>query len=310
MTAPLLLNTQTKAISGDLNARIGDVLRGTAIGPRKTASGFMWGGQSGLNAGDSIMNYGVWGSYSYTDFKNDFASTAFDGRRHNLLAGVDIAPWENAVFGVAAGYERSNIDTNFNKGNQEADGYTLAAYVGYLLTKTWSVDASVGYSNIDSDQFRTDPATGARITSTPSSDRWFGTFNLNGFTRWENWQIGARAGLLYARSVQQSFTESNGASISKFTNELGQWNIGGDVAYSLDKFEPFVRLVYENDFSMQKLKAASGPQPSNDNDNFLFGAGLRYFGANGLTGNLEFSKRLGRDNFDEDTISATLRKDF
>ena len=71
-----------------------------------------------------------------------------------------------------------------------------------------------------------------------------------------------------------------------------------------------MRLTYENDFSMQKLKTATGPQPSNDNDNFLFGAGLRYFGTNGLTGNLEWNKRLGRDDFDEDTITATLRKDF
>ena len=310
LTAPMLLNTQVKAISGDLNARIGDVLRGTAIGPRKTASGFMWGGQSGLNAGDGIANYGVWGSYSYSDFENDFASTAFDGHRHNLLGGFDIAPWEKTVFGVAVGYENSDIDTGFNQGNQEADGYTIAAYAGYLLSETWSIDASVGYSNIDSDQFRTDPGTGARITSSPSSDRWFGTLNLNGFKRWENWLIGARIGLLRARNVQESFFESNGTSISEFSSKLGQWSIGGDIAYSLDKFEPFVRLTYENDFSMQKLKTATGPQPSNDNDNFLFGAGLRYFGTNGLTGNLEWNKRLGRDDFDEDTITATLRKDF
>jgi len=310
LTAPMMLSTQVKAITGDIGARVGDALRGTASGPRKTASGLMWEGQSGLNAGDGVMSYGVWGSYSYSSFKNDFASTAFDGHRHNLLAGVDISPWESTVFGVAVGYDRSDIDTSFNQGSQGTNGETISVYAGHLLNKTWSIDASGGYSFVDTKQYRTDPTSSSRVSSAPSGNRWFGNLNLNGYTQWGNWLIGGRTGLLYARSDQDSFTESNGASISKFTSELGQWSIGGDVAYSLDKFEPFVRLVYENDFSMQKLAAASGAQPSNDNDNFLFGAGLRYFGSKNLTGNLEFSKRLGRDNFDEDTITATLRMDF
>lgn len=310
LLAPALLNSQVKSITGNLNARIGDVLHGTARGPRKTASGFMWGGQSGLNAGDGMTSYGLWGSYAYSDFENDLSSTAFDGNRHNLLGGFDLSPWEKSVLGVAVGYESSDIDTGFNRGNQDTDGYTIAAYAGYLLNEPWSFDASIGYSNIDSDQFRTDPVTGARITSDPSAERWFGTLNFNGFKRWENWLIGGRIGLLYARNVQESFTESNGARISQFSSELGQWGIGGDVGYSLDKFEPFVKLNYEYDFQMTEFSSSVGSQPSNDSDNFLFGAGLRYFGTNGLTGNLEWNKRLGRDDFDEDTLTATLRMDF
>ena len=310
LTAPILLNTQVTAITGSLNARTGDVLRGLAVGPRQTATGFMWQGQSGLNAGDGTVAYGAWGSYSYSDFDNDFVSTAFDGHRHNVLAGFDIIPWENTVFGVAIGYEGSDIDTGFNRGNQETDGYTIAPYFGYLFTDTWSIDASVGYSLINSDQFRTDPATNARITSSPDADRWFGTLNVNGFTSWNNWLISGRIGLLHARNIQESFTESNGVVIPEFTSELGQWNIGGEAAYSYGEFEPFVRLTYENDFSMTEIGVIGGPQPSNDDDNFLFGAGLRYFGANGLTGNLEWFKRLGREDYDEDTITATVRWDF
>lgn len=310
LTAPLLLNTQVKAITGDLNARIGDVLRGIATGPRQTASGFMWQGQTGLNAGDRIVNYGAWGSYSYSDFENDFVSTAFDGHRHNVLAGFDIIPWENTVFGVAVGYENSDIDTGFNRGNQETDGYTIAPYFGYLLTDTWSVDTSVGYSRVSSDQFRTEPVTDIRITSSPDADRWFGTLNVNGFTNWNNWLISGRIGLLHAKNIQESFTESNGNFVPEFTSELGQWNAGGEAAYSYGEFEPFIRGTYERDFSMTEIGVIGGPQPSNDNDNFLFGAGLRYFRANGLSANLEWNKRLGREDFDEDTITATVRWDF
>jgi hypothetical protein len=37
---------------------------------------------------------------------------------------------------------------------------------------------------------------------------------------------------------------------------------------------------------------------------------VRYFGANGISGNLEWNKRLGREDFDEDTISLTIRAEF
>lgn len=309
LTTPYLLNIQVKSITTELNTRIGDVLRGTAIGPRKTADGFMWQGSStGLNAGDSIVNYGVWGSYSYSDFENDLASTAYDGYRHNFLAGVDISPWENTVLGVAFGYEAGDIDTGFNRGNQEIDGYTVAPYAGFLFSENWSVDASIGYSLVDSDQYRTD--SGTRVTSSPTADRWFGTLNLNGFTNWNNWLFAGRLGMLYARNYQESFRESDGTFIPEFTTKLGQWNATGETAYSFREFEPFVRLTYEYDFSMTEIAVTTGPQPSNDNDNFLFGTGLRYFGNSGLSGNLEWNRRLGREDFREDIFILTLRKDF
>jgi hypothetical protein len=311
LTAPILLNNQVKAITTDLNTRIGDVLRGIASGPRPTASGLMWQEQMGLNAGDRPVNYGIWGSYSYADFENDFVSTALDGNRHNFLAGLDFSPRENVLFGVAFGYEMSDIDTRFNRGNEQTDGYTIAPYAGMLLSDNWSVDVAVGYSRVDYDQFRTDPGLGTRVTSSPSADRWFGTLNVNGFTSWNNWVLGGRIGILHARNIQESFTESDGTFVPEFTNKLGQWNVGGDVAYSFGQFEPFARVVYEHDFSMTEITVSGGgPQPSNDNDNFVFGAGVRYFGTTGLTGNLEWNKRVDREDFNEDIFSLTIRMDF
>ena len=62
---------------------------------------------------------------------------------------------------------------------------------------------------------------------------------------------------------------------------------------------------------LTKIAVVTGPQPSNDSDDFLLGLGVRYFGThNGLSGNLEWTKRLGRTNFDEDVFSFSLRADF
>jgi len=52
------------------------------------------------------------------------------------------------------------------------------------------------------------------------------------------------------------------------------------------------------------------PQPSNDPDDVLMRVGVRYFDNNGISGNLEYSKRFDRDDFDEDRISFTVRADF
>lgn len=314
LTAPVILKTQVQAITTGLNARINDIVRGVGGGPRGdqrvTANG-VYEGVSGLSAGEGGPSYGVWASYSYSDFDNDFSATLLDGHRHNVLFGADMTPRDNMVLGLAAGYEFASIDTDFNGGDQDTDGFTIAPYFGLVLSDNWNVSASVGYSSLDTDQFRTD-ALGTRITSDPDSDRWFGTLNLNGYTTWDNWLFSGRIGMLQARNIQESFDESDGTEVGKFTTELGQWNIGGEAAYAWGDFEPYLRATYERDFSQTRLTlAGTGPQPSNDDDNFLFGLGLRYFSSdNGLSGNIEWYKRLGREDYDEDTFSATVRWDF
>jgi len=309
-----IVNTiQVQAITNNLSARIGDALRGLSGGFRPTATGLMYQSERGRNAGDGLLasGFGLWSSYSYSDFDNDLSSTALDGSRHSILGGIDISPWESALFGIAVGYEFSDIDTGFNRGNVESDGFTIAPYAGFLLDDFLSVDGSLGYSRIDVDQFRTDPATGARITSDPVSDRWFATFNMNLFKAYHEWLLGARTGFLYLRNTQEDFTESNGTFRPEVTNRLGQWHITGDVAYSLGEFEPFVRLTYEYDHTITEITVVGGgPQPSHDRDGFVFGLGVRYFGSGGISGNLEWNRRLGRENFDEDILMATIRGEF
>jgi len=268
-------------------------------------------GGTGLNAGDgSTIPYGFWGNYTYSDYDNDLSTTAFDGNSHSFLGGVDFAFWENTVLGVAFGYDNGDIDTSFNLGQIDTDTYTIAPYFGALLTDTLSLDFNVGYSRVEYDQFRTLSGTTTRVTSSPDADRWFGALNLNGVTYYDNWILGARVGALYAKSVIDSFTESNGTVVAERRNKLSEGSIAGDVAYSYQNYEPFLNLSYQYDFQLTEIAVTTGPQPSNDRDDVLMRVGVRYFGDNGITGNLEYSKRFGRDDFDEDRISLTVRADF
>jgi len=313
VTEAVLFNTQIQTQVSDISRHITGVISGASYfwRPRIRDNKFTMEGATGLNAGDgSTVPYGVWGNYTYSDFDNDLSSTAFDGDTHSFLGGVDFAFWENTVLGVAFGYDNGDIDTTFNQGNQDTDSYTIAPYFGALLSDNLSLDFNVGYSYVDYDQFRTLPGTTTRVSSSPDADRWFGALNLNGITYYDNWILGARIGALWAKSVIDSYTESNGTPVAQSRSKLGSGSVAGDVAYSYKNFEPFVNVSYQYDFELTELTVTTGPQPSNDRDDVLMRVGVRYFNNNGISGNLEYSKRFDRDDFDEDRISFTVRADF
>ncbi len=309
VTDALLFNIQIQnSITGISNRVTGAVnaLR-SFFTPRFSDNQFNMEGAMGLNAGDGIeVPYGIWGNYSYTNFENDFSSTAFDGSTHSFLGGMDFNIWKNTVMGVALGYDSTGLDTSFNGGNQDAKSYTIAPYFGWVMSDILSMDVNLGYSYVDYDQVRT--AGGTSISSTPSADRFFGSLNLNAISFIDRWIIGGRVGLLYARSTIDEYTESNGATVLESSVRVGTISIAGDVAYSFNEWEPFVNLSYQYDYSLQRVVAT--PQPANDINDLLFTAGVRYFEKSGISGNLEYSKRFLRDNFDEDRISITLRMDY
>jgi len=310
VTDAILFNTQLQGFMSGLSSHIGAALSGFfSFSPTFGDNHFGIGGMTGLNAGDGTqIPYGVWGNYSYTSYENDLSTTAFEGVSHSFLGGIDFGLWETAIIGVAVGYDNSDIDTTFNGGNQNTNSFTIAPYFGGLLNDTLSVDFNIGYTNVQYDQFRT--ATNTIINSAPRADRWFGAFNLNGIKFVDNWVLGARIGTLYATSVIDGYTESNGTVVSEARSKVGSASIAGDVAYGYKDFEPFLGLSYQYDFSLQEISAATDPQPSNDKDDILLSTGVRYFNKNGVTGNIEYSKRFLRDNFNEDRISLTIRADF
>ncbi len=309
-TTPATLLTTVTAFAGLTNARVQDALPGTRARPKKIANGFMLEGDTGRAAGDGLSAIGVWGSYSHSGFDNDFAATAIDGQRDSGMFGADFSPWEDTVLGIAIGYEDNRTDTRFNQGHVDSTGYTISPYFGAVLSETWSIDLSMGYSDIGTDQYRTDPATTARVNSSFDSTRWFWSGNLNGTRYFGNWVLGGTLGWLYARDDQDAYTESNGTAIGKRTVKLGQWHIGGNLAYGWGDFEPFTSLSYERDYSMELLQVFSGPQPANDRDDLLLGAGVRYYNSNGITGSFEWNKRLLRDQVGEDTYTLSVRVDF
>ena len=307
------IQTQILGVIDPIETHLIKTLNGEAKGTRIDQSGFTIEGEGGLNAGNwQLGNLGVWLSYNYRDSENDFIRTAYESTYHTAVGGFDYSPNERLVLGVAFAYENGDTDTTFNAGNLESDGYTIAPYIGYLLNDTWSIDASFGYTYVENEQFRTD-ATGVtpvRVFSDPDTDRYFMNLNFNGITYHNNWVISGRAGILFAKSVTDTFTESNGSVIGKRRTKLGQARIGGDVAYSFGEWEPYFGALYEYDFKFDKITLTPGLQPANDRNDVLLSTGFRYFNKHGLSMNMDYSKRVLREDFDDDSLSLTVRYDY
>ncbi len=268
----------------------------------------------GMAAGDDFaFPYSFWGSVSRTDSDNDFVSTAFDSTRYNFLAGADFSPREGLVMGLALGYEDQDVDTTFNAGNADMDGFTVIPYLSLMVGDKTSANLSFGYSSIDISQFRSTGGVpgGAPISSKTDSNRWFLSGNVSHYRQYGNWNLTGHAGLFWAKDQLDAFTESDGTANLKNSSSLGQWRIGIEGAYPMGAFEPYASATLENDFRQTKISYAAGVAvPKHDPTDVLLGFGLRYFADDGLSGSIGYSTVVGRENYDEDTLQLMIRAEF
>jgi outer membrane autotransporter protein len=238
-------------------------------------------------------------------------STAFESDRAGLSLGGDYAIRDNVFAGLAVAADYSDTDTQFNAGHQDSWTLTLAPYAAWLVTDALSVDATVGYARAYIDQNRTDPVGQSLVTSDTRSDRWFAA--INGAYRFDlgRWSLIASGGWLWARDMQRGFSESDGTRVGNQLFKIGQLKAGGEIAYAFDHFEPYVGANLEWDYSSTRSEfAADEPAPDNDPLGAQLMVGIRYFGDDSLSGGLNVSTVLGRDDFSSLTLGATVRYDF
>ncbi|RME35447.1 MAG: autotransporter outer membrane beta-barrel domain-containing protein [Gammaproteobacteria bacterium] len=271
---------------------------------------------AGRSAGELFDSYGLWASYShtFTDTKDLIIRSTSD--LDNVLVGIDLMPRENLLAGVAFGFEHSDIDTVFNDGTQQIDGYSVIPYLGYVINDTWSIDASAGYTSIDARQTRN---IGPNIDGDYDADRWFVAANLNGFWQIDHWLLGAHLGYLYSNEDQDGFAEVNAATGAIVNNiasndiDLGQLRAGFNIAYDYQSFlEPFFSAAYLLDTTRDDIviRTAALAGPANDDDEFQLTAGARYFGNDGVSASLGWTVSADRENFNSHFLSLSVRIPF
>ena len=226
---------------------------------------------TGLAAGDGFAGLGYWASFNYSDFSADIPINSviqpvasYDADQKTAFIGIDTLLMDTLVIGLALGYENTDIDTAYNGGNNETDGYTIAPYAAYLINDIFSADVVFGYTNLSTDTDRIDNVSGGTILGDFDAERWFIATNINATVGYENWLLGGRLGYLYVTEDQDSYLETGpntARSIGRRHIDLAQVIVGFDVAYSLNQFEPYATFTYLNDLGRDNGIESAGGLP-------------------------------------------------
>ena len=320
--------TSNRTLNDSITSITGSIAKATALALHSSTvlGGTTFGANldlerdTGIAAGDGgSFNWSAWGSYSRTTGGSDEVYQRFDSSLDSALIGVDRSYSDNLIYGIAFGYDSNDVDTFFNVGEQDITSFTIAPYLGYVINPNFTFDISAGYSWIDIDQTRLDSTNFTSIINGDTeSDRFFVSGNLNGYTRYNDFVFSGRIGVIYANDDKDAIVESGGPdafTTASRTVELGELQVGGDIAYSAWKLEPYATFFYEYDFIYEDLNLDPGliaafGNAANDTSDFRIGFGARYFGNDGFSSTLEWTAIADREEFDSHTLSLTLRLDF
>jgi outer membrane autotransporter protein len=279
-------------------------------GPR--TAGALPDGFVSLASGEESKGLSVWLNTGLNKIENDFAATAYDGYTTSVALGGDYAltPWATA--GLSLNYAHTDIDTPFNGGGSETDGFTLLPYANLTLNEWLSADVSVGYAWNDTDVHR--EVAGTTVTGSQSSEGWLAVGNLKAQTWLDRLFLSGKVGLLYNQDRRSTFTESDGTVNVGRTNNLTQMNVGASVGYWLEPFMPSLSLTYTRDLDREDEEiAGGGPQPPNDKDGLTIGLGLAYYGSGAwkaLSVSLLGTMEVLREDLTNNGLSLNVRYAF
>jgi outer membrane autotransporter protein len=264
---------------------------------------------SGYSAGDEELRFAVWANGSHTWVENDFTSTAFDGTLIIGLGGIDYWVTDRILIGGFGGYETSDVDTDFNRGSLDSDGFSAGLYGAVLLSDNFSFEAQFGATLTDIDM---DRSLGSVVPVTGSTDtrRLFGSLGFTGDFQLGNFLAGPVVRHLLAHERVDSFTESDGTRVGKQNIDLGVLQAGGRVSYSFGKVEPFAGLLLELETLTTDTEVAAGPEPRNDRANGDLTVGVDFFPTDFISGGIELNHKFDRENFDETSVGANLSVRF
>ena len=246
----------------------------------------------------------IWGHGSFTDIENTRNRTGEDSRYdgsvwgYNLGADYRFSP--ALVAGMSVGYAQTDITTTFDGGTYDEDTWNLSPYVIYRPSDTLTFSAIGGYAFGDVARSRNSTVTGntdsqtwylqvdARQTFQPIEDRPF--------------RVTGGLGALTSRNTLDAYTESDGNRVAESSVNTVQLKPNAELAYSFQisqtSLTPYVKAGYIHDFA---------DQTNGDAGAFDLGGGLRFAsGGTGLSGSIEGTRMVGRDDYREYTLSGLV----
>jgi len=275
-------------------------------------------GQAGTEPFLGLGAPAIWASAGATFIDNDFTGNAFDGEVLTPLIGADITSPEGWVAGLSLGYEGADLDTAFNDGTLEGDGFLVSPYAGYVIAPFAMVDAGLGYARLSYD--RVSRQTGQRVASSFDGDRVFAFTNLTAYAppdlvEVEGLTLSGKFGFRYSREDQDGFREGT-LDVRGGVIELGTLSLGARAAWRPDisgvaGLELFARVAGEYDaIRSDSTGGGTGVTRSDDRSGVTLGAGAVLDVSDRLSLDLGYDQLLGREDLTQGAVTAGLRFSF
>jgi hypothetical protein len=285
---------QIGAISAALSSR-----NTGGAGPTQVTSAPVQGMAAG---GKNAWN--VWGNVAENDTRQSY-TVGVNAIRHdvnvtNAVVGADYALSPGLVFGVSGAFDRGDGSTQPGaaaaRQNSTIEGYAIAPYLGYQLSKEFALDASIGFGS---------GKTSGAGNMESEGDRLFYSANLN-YSRWvKDFQFTGKLGYLHG---EEDFgnTKVNGVTMANTAakNKLDRWQLGAQVAYWVGNgVQPYAGLSYLAD----RLSSSQGGGNPIGNSAWQWALGLNFFSlASGVTGGVAYTQEDGRSNQRNSALSANI----
>lgn len=306
------------AIGGAISGGVGGGFTGGGAGGGFSPSGgavpgptsqLMNSRQSGKAGAAGAPKLGVWAQGTYVNIDKKEAFLGMDGDVYNLVGGIDYKFNDRGVVGVSIGYENTKLDTKFNNGTFEGNGYTVAPYVGYALSPNWTADLTVGHTWLDYDVSRNNDSVKGSYEAT----RWFTAANLTGNFAVDRWRLSPKVGVSYMREESDNYRETgtSTAAVEGSTIKFGRASAGVKAGYVFQNFMPYAKVTGEYDFEKPDAVLKSNGQMSNvDDGGLVFGLGVDIF-KGPVSGSIEASYNSAlRDDLDIWQGTARIRYEF
>ena len=300
------IQSMTSVVTSRINSILNNIVSGFDLtGGKPTVSIDM-----GRAAGDEFEGLSAWASYSGMRLDNNSAFD-FDGDRQAFMFGMDYQPKANMVTGLMVSWETTDLDTVFNSGNVQADGYTIVPYFGMSLDGNWSMDALIGYGMIDIEQFHR--GTGSLVTSSTDTTRLFAAANLNYGFVYDQFYLEGRGGITSADEQQDSYIESNSNQQGALRTAFTQLHLGGKATYlGFEEINPYIGLTYNYNASSNSvaLFGNNATAVETDRDDMVSSVGFNWQKEENLSAGFEWTHRFMHKDFREDAIKLDIRMAF
>lgn len=268
--------------------------------------------QSGASAGGADGKLAIWLQGSYATFDQDQRQIAADGDTYSIGFGADWQFSDRFIAGLSVSGYTTDATLTFNNGSLETDGLVVAPYFAAILGKNrnFILDGAVGYGVGENDTTR---ANGA-ITGSYDSDMWFAATNLTYQKRYGKFGFAPKVGVMWLDSTNDGYRESGvgGVAVPGGDTQLGRLSFGGKVSYLRNpKFVPYISAMGEYDFETDDYSAfTAGNRPSVEDTGATIGLGANMALSERLSGSLEGTTAVGRDDYSAYSLSGTLRLKF